>query len=836
MKLERFNSGWTVAPGIVDPFAVVFGGAPEGKPVTLPHDAMIEEDRDPACPSATQSGFYPAKTYTYTKTFFAPTTWEKERQILEFEGVMGKAAVYVNGQFAASHENGYSQFFVDLKPYLNYGAENSVKVVAANSELASRWYPGSGIYRDVNLHTGGASWIPPEGLRLKTEYIEEDYALVCAQVALKSSYAQAKQLRLSIRLYDEAGIAAESETMVTLRADHETSAHLRITIPAPKLWSPDSPKLYRCVAEILEGDVCVDTAEEEFGIRTLRLDARKGLRINGETVKLRGCCIHHDNGIIGAATLYGAEEFRVRQLKQSGFNAIRSAHHPMGKTMLRVCDRLGMMVMDELSDMWNVQKNCYDRSFAFSDHMEDEIARMVAKDYNHACVVFYSTGNEIPEIGAADGRALNRSIVERFHELDDTRYTTAGMNGLLAAAPGLGAYMAQMGVSRQQAKKDAEASKAIAKEPEAGGSENLNAAMAIMQRERLAAFAVSQLVTDSLEEASGTLDATGLNYLTARHELENQLHPDRVVIGSETYPSEIADLWEIVERNPHVIGDFTWTGYDYVGEAGIGIFHYESENQKQGWYPDRLAYCGDINLNGYRRPASFLREIAYGLRTEPYIAVDRPEHYGQRHDHNDWKYGDAVDSWTWPGFEGKTVRVRVLARAEEAELFLNGVSMGKKAIGEQEKLTVYFDLPYKPGELAAVCYTDGRETGRAVLSTAGKPVRLSVQTVNPVLPADDSGVAFLIVEPTDGNGQVNRAEKKTITVSVEGAGFLAGFGSADPSCEGSYQDTSWETYDGRVMAAIRSGNRPGLITVRFAAEGCPTETVQLEAKVTEQLV
>ena len=279
-----------------------------------------------------------------------------------------------------------------------------------------------------------------------------------------------------------------------------------------------------------------------------------------------------------------------------------------------------------------------------------------------------------------------------------------------------------------------------------------------------------------------------------------------------------------------MIGDFTWTGYEYLGEAGIGIFHYNPTDNKWSHYPDRLAYCGDINLNGCRRPASYLRETAYGLRTAPFISVERPEHYGEKYDPNGWKYGDAVDSWTWPGFEGKPVRVSVIAKGDEAELLLNGVSLERKKIGEEEPLTAYFDTVYQPGTLEAVVYADGTETGRTGLETAGDPARLLVQVIHPVLPADGSGLSLILVDLTDAEGRINRGVKKAVTVSVTGAGTLAGFGSADPSCEGSYQDTTWETYDGRVMAAVRSGLDGGTIDVRFSAEGCEDAAVTLDVK------
>ena len=300
------------------------------------------------------------------------------------------------------------------------------------------------------------------------------------------------------------------------------------------------------------------------------------------------------------------------------------------------------------------------------------------------------------------------------------------------------------------------------------------------------------------------------------------LHPERVVVGSETFPTEIARLWDIVERNPHVIGDFTWTGYDYLGEAGIAGYHYAPERHEQGWYPDRLAYCGDINLNAYRRPVSYLREIAYGMRKEPFIAVERLNRYGQPDNTNDWKYYDALDSWTWPGFEGKPGIVHVLSASEEVELILNGVSLGRRKV---EALEAAFELTYAPGELLAVGYTKGKEDERFCLQTAKEPVKLGVWSDKDTLIADGRSAAFVTVDLLDANGLSNRFTKRRVTVSVEGAGVLAGFGSADPQAEGSYQSDTWETFDGRVMAAVRSTTKSGEIKVHISAEGC--EPVQI---------
>ena len=325
------------------------------------------------------------------------------------------------------------------------------------------------------------------------------------------------------------------------------------------------------------------------------------------------------------------------------------------------------------------------------------------------------------------------------------------------------------------------------------------------------------------------MDVVGYNYLTARHELEHRLHPDRVVMGSETYPTEIARLWQIVQRNPHVIGDFTWTGFDYLGEAGIGICHYAPTNGAQGACPDRLAYCGDFDLNGNRRPVSYLREIAYGLRKDPFLAVERVDRHGQTHDHNSWKYADALDSWTFTGWEGQTARVRVLADCDEVELFLNGQPLGRKRPGEQEALTALYDLPYTPGELLAVAYNAGQEVGRHALHTAGPVAALRVTATRDTLPADGQSLVYLTVDTVDARGRWNRWDSTPVRISVEGAGQLLGFGSAAPSSEESYQATAADTWDGRVMAVIRSTAQPGALRVRFVADSCPDTLVTLTA-------
>lgn len=802
MKKQLFNSDWNIYPGVQGPFDQINGLRYHARKVTLPHDAMIEEPRIPSCESAAQTGFYPTKSYTYIKDFFVPQEWAEDTILLEFEGVMQKAMVYLNEEFLGSHSYGYTGFTVDLTPYLRPGKENHLKVLALGQERASRWYTGMGIYRDVWLWRGKNVFLPPRSVKVTTETIDDDSSTLRLDMTVENRLLRPQRVQVKYRLLGPDGsLAAEDWAAVTLGPQEVCSFVQRLVVEEPRLWSPEHPNLYTWQLELWQNSQKLDAAQGTLGIRTLQMDAKHGLRINGETINLRGSCIHHDNGVIGAVSLYDAEIFKLEGLKAAGFNAIRCAHHPAGEALLKACDTVGILVMDELSDMWNDPKNPHDFGLDFDRDWEETAKNMVEKDYNHPSVVLYSTGNEIPEIGREQGTANHRRIAAKIRTLDPTRFTTCGINGYLAVSDLL-QEKAQQSASTQ----------------ETAGSETLNEVMGGSSQDTLDDFSTSELLTQRLEPTVSAVDVVGYNYLTARHVLEHQCHPQRVVVGSETFPPEIGTLWPIVEENSHVIGDFTWTGWDYVGEAGIGIFHY-GEVKGQGWYPDRLAYCGDITLNGFRRPASYLREIAYGLRKEPYIAVVRPEHTGESFDKNNWKYIDALDSWTYPGFEGKPTQVYVLAQGEEAELFCNGRSLGRKALGETEPLTAVFPLPYEPGKLRAVVYQDGVILGETTLATAGKVTGLHVSVSQEAL-APAEGLAFLTVDLVDENGIPNRREEKAITVTVKGAGSLLGFGSGAPSTEGSYQDNTWPTFDGRVMAVVRAGKEVGEIRVTFSASGC----------------
>jgi len=833
MRREKWNSSWKVAKSGESPMmAAVNGIQGEENLITLPHDAMIHEKRTQNTKNQHQTGFYPGDVYTYTKHFEAPKEWENKYVIIEFEGVYMNAKVFINGDYAGGHPFGYTNFYIYANDYLKYGQLNEVKVIANNStEENSRWYSGSGIYRNVNIMVSSLLHMKEDGVRITTPEVEGDIAVVQVETRIENKDTKKYKVKLLTEIKDAQGnIAGRDVIPVTVFGSREFTCRQRIMVDNPLLWDCDNPNLYTCQVKLMEEETVWDETEESFGIRVLSLNARHGLRVNGKEVKLRGACIHHDNGIIGACTLERAEERRCRQLKESGFNSIRSSHHPLSKAMLDTCDREGILVLDELSDCWTRSKNNNDYAQYFPDYWQMDVKQLVARDYNHPSVIMYISGNEVQEAGTAKGAELNRAITEAFHKLDDTRYVTVAINGLLASMDRMGDIMCSITGMTMEEMMQMQAAQSDTAQSSDAGSDAANGATDLMLGQMADAFATNEIVTGLLEEFASVTDLVGYNYLTARHEMEHEMYPNRVILGTETLPADIVRLWKIVKENSHVIGDMTWTGYDYLGEAGSGVFYYDGRRGFMPNWPISVSYMGDIDIIGYRRPMSYFREIVYGLRKTPYIAVERLEHYGEKPVKTAWIWKDEIASWTWHGFEGKPAVVNVYSNADEVELFLNDVSCGRKAAGEENGFLAAFEINYVAGVLEAVNYRKGTPDGSCELHTADKQVELDVDVDQKILKADGADLAYLTVSLVDAEGNRNLQGVKEITVSTTGAGTLQGFGSADPATENHYDSTTWETYDGYVLAIIRAGMEKGEVKVVFTADGCQSKEVILEVR------
>lgn len=816
MIVQNFNADWQFEKGSSDSRMNSFLGKSNVQTVHLPHDAMIHEPRTPNTPNGAQTGFYPGGEYIYQKRFTAPAEWRGKTVQLLFEGVYQTALVYVNGAFAAKSVNGYTDFFVDLTPHLKYETENLIKVIADNSRMPnSRWYTGSGIYRPVELLIGGSAYLTFDGVRYTIREADESFALLDVTAEVKSSSAATEHLRIRQEIAIEDKVVLQDEQQVILRPAKTEMITFRYCLQNPRLWSPESPDLYTGRTTVYNGDTKLDEDVTAFGVRTLTVDAVRGVRINGKCVKLRGACIHHDNGILGAADFSSAARRRCEQLKAAGFNAIRSAHNPASRALLNACDACGLLVMDELSDVWNTRKNPYDYAIDFAADWEQASEKVVAKDYNHPSVILYCVGNEISEAGTESGAATNQALCAKFRALDPTRYTTNALNGLMAAGYRLREIMKDTAIHF-----DAQHGKPGGS---GGGSNALNSFMSLMAGEKGDYFAQHPLLTEALSGCEDSCDIIGLNYLTNRHVLEHTLHPHKPVLGTETYPADIVRLWNIVEQYPHVIGDFTWAGYDYLGEAGCGIFHYNGDENFSSIYPERTAYIGDLDLLGERRAISFFREIVYGQRKTPYIAVERMEHAGQTCSKTPWMFKDNIASWTWPGYEGKTATVDVYAAGDEAELLLNGVSLGRKPLIH---FAATWDVPYKAGNLKAVNYQADRVLGEFELHTV-QEAALSVMPGKLSLCADGEDLCFCRIAFADAAGNEDMHSQHKISVNVQGAGTLAALGSANPSSEECYDAAECKTYDGICMAVVRAGEQSGKITLTVTTGDGQMEQVSL---------
>lgn len=815
MARREFNCGWAFRRK-VSAFQELGGSAgAEWQDVTLPHDAVIGLERDPGTPRGETTGWFPGGAFEYRTSLQIDDADRGKPQFLEFGGVYRDAMVFVNGALAGQHPYGYSRFVVRIDPYLTAGAENQVRV-ECRAHLDSRWYSGAGIHRDVHLIVKDPVHIAVDGVRVTTSDIDEHGAIVAVAVDTANAGLVTSTLGLTAVLLDPDGaeVARDCAPVTVLPGDRGTARH-RLYVPRPQLWSVDSPSLYQVRVELRDGQRLVDSEDVAVGIRSLQVDPAHGLRINGEVVALRGACIHSDNGPLGAASIRRAEERRVELLKAAGFNAIRSAHNPISPALLDACDRLGLLVMDETFDMWTSAKSDFDHAFDFATWWERDLEALVAKDVNHPSVVFYSIGNEIPETGHPHGAVWGRRLAEKVRSLDSTRFVTNGINPFVSM---LDVIVPQMQQQRAAA--------------EAGGG--VNAMMADVGS-MMARIQASEQATERTAESFAVLDVAGMNYADARYAADRDLFPNRVIVGAETWPAQIAGNWALVTENPHVIGDFTWTGWDYLGETGIGVVRYADESGSaptsfSGDYPGLTAGCGDLDITGGRRPVSFYREIVFGLRSTPYIAVARPDTYDRAVAiATPWSWSDTVASWTWDGYEGRSVNVEVYSAAEEVELLLDDAPIARAAVGATRSFTAEFDIKYQPGTLTGVSYTGGIETGRTSLATAGPELVLLAVADRTELIAGTGDLAFVELVLTDARGVLQPGRDREVVVTVDGPAVLQAMANGHPSDPEPFGQPSHRTRDGRVLAIVRP-TVAGQVRVTATATDCPPVTLTLTVR------
>lgn len=560
MLRQSFNEDWLFYKA----------GKEDRRKVTLPHDAMLEEMRTADAPSGSAGAYFHGDVYTYEKEFEAPKEWENRHILFQFEGVYRNAKVFLNEKEAGGAAYGYIPFFICADGLLQYGGKNTIRVVAdASRQPDSRWYSGGGIYRPVWLWAGAKESIEPEGIRIST-----------------LSYEQARILVEVRHNGDDVGVEILDKDGKT--AASGTGQRLEMEIPNAALWSEDTPNLYTCRVRLSKDGTVTDTAETTFGIRKVEWSS-KGLTINGKSTLLRGGCIHHGNGILGAATYAESEERRVRILKEAGFNALRISHNPASEALLEACDRYGMYVMDETWDMWFHHKSKFDYASDWRKNYKYDLQALVARDFNHPSVIMYSIGNEVSEPAKEEGLAVIKEMVEYLHGEDPNRAVTGGFNLMIIASAKKG-----KGVYDEEGGRKDDKDKAMS-----GMNSTMFNMVTNMVGTGMNRSANSKKADLATSPALDLLDIAGYNYGSGRYPLEAKAHPQRVIVGSETFPQDIAKNWKMVKEYPYLIGDFMWTAWDYLGEAGLGAWAYTPDGKGFNKpYPWLLADCGALDILG----------------------------------------------------------------------------------------------------------------------------------------------------------------------------------------------------------------------------------------------
>ena len=795
MKATSLLTGWTCRH---------LGDTAPGKPVTLPHDAMLAEPRTALSAGGTNTGWYEGYDYEYRRTLTVPENALADTHILEFEGVYHNAEVWLNGQKAAFRPYGYTNFYVDCAPYLHAG-ENELRVIARNADQPnSRWYSGAGIYRPVQLWTAGGAHIALNGVKIRT--LSLDPAVV--EVRVKTTAPGT--VRLTV------------DDLPAMQQESDGGAVFTLTLDNARLWTPETPNLYTCRVSFAD-----DVVTETFGVRKVEWGT-DGFLLNGKRYIIQGACIHHDNGLLGAVCDPDAVARKVRLLKANGYNAIRSAHNPCSKALLAECDRQGMLVMDEYIDHWYIHKTEHDYVDYFNDWWHQDLTDMVEKDYNHPCVVLYSTGNEVSETAQKRGIALTKEMTDFLHGLDDSRPVTCGVNIFFnfLSSIGFGVY------SDEKAKKEAErAEKAKqrgekAAKKKAVGSQFFNNLAGLLGDEFMKRGATLHGCDVKTRDAFANMDIAGYNYGIYRYKHDLKKYPQRLILGSETFCNDAYKFRELAKQEPRLVGDFVWAGMDYLGEVMVGSWEYadyaETFDGGPGWVS---AGSGRIDLTGKPLGEALYTRVALEADNGPYIAVCPVNHTGDRHSPSAWKMTNAMPSWSWTGCEGRKASVEVYARAARVELVLNGHTVGSKTL--KNDCLARFSIPYESGTLEAVSYDAAdHEIGRCKLQSAGGTTRLTLDAEEPTV--KPGHLCYIRLRYTDENGISKPLVRGSIQVQVRG-GTLVGLGSACPFNKHSYLDSETDTYYGEALAIVRMGDGDAMTIAASDGEYSAELTVPAQA-------
>ncbi|MDY2602466.1 MAG: glycoside hydrolase family 2 TIM barrel-domain containing protein [Eubacteriales bacterium] len=781
MKYASFDFDWRFQEGAGRFF--MFPGGPAGEKVNLPHDYIIEKHRDPLAVSGAATGFYPGGDGCYTKDFDLPETWQDKTVLLMVDGAYMNSEVTLNGDLLNLHPYGYTAYTVDLTDHLR--AKNSLMITTRCTQPNTRWYSGAGLYRSVGVLVGGKTYVHPWDVFITTPEVSPERAVI--QVSFEVT-GPCENGVIRARAESESGeIVAAGQAAL-----ENGKALLTMSVAQPELWDVDAPALHTLRWTLLENGETLDAGEASFGIRKIEIDPKNGFRLNGKPMKLRGGCIHHDNAMLGACAYPDAECRKIRRLKDAGYNAIRTAHNPPSSALLTACDQIGMLVLDESFDMWRTGKNPMDYHLWFEDWWQRDTAAMVKRDRNHPCIYCWSIGNEIGEmLGTSNGAYWARVQADYVRALDPTRPVSASANGFVAPDP-----------EKPPKPHDFQAElvgKPVMGLPKDGEDE----------------------WGRQTEEPAKALDLFGYNYLYGRYAYDAEKFPERVIHATETHSFHMYDYWQACLKNANCIGDFTWTAYDNLGEAGAGRVLYDPEGIKKGFmgaWPWLSCYQGDLDLIGDARPQNFYRRVLWGLDKGVHLFTTPPCRTGKPFYGMGWHWEDVLRSWTFDEAEiGKPVNAQAYADCDEVEFYVNGRLAGK-AVPVEYKAAC--EIPYEKGTLEVRAITGGQVVATDRLETTGEPAAIVLTPEMASVSANGMDLIYIRAEVVDAEGRAVTHRDVKLTVEVSGAATFLGIGSGNPCTDEDYTHAR-NTFRGAALICARAGQAGGDATISVSCEGLP---------------
>ena len=700
----------------------------------------------------------------YRRKLHLPADQKGKRVYVEFDGVMSNAQVYLNGRYISGRPYGYSSFSLDLTGLFSFGKDNVLAVRVENKPEMSRFYTGAGIYRPVRLVCTSSVHVAHWGTYVTTPQISSGKAVVKIETSVENFDEKVDKVRLLTEIYDKEGKCVARTSSVRKAKEQPLRFVQKCTVSQPSLWSPDTPTLYTAVSKVYVEDELCDTYRTDFGFRTLKFDKEKGFFLNGERMKLKGVCLHHDLGPLGAAVNTRAIERQLEMLKEMGCNAIRTSHNPPAVELLDLCDRMGIMVQVEAFDEWKMGKCTNGYNTLFDKWAERDLTDLIHRDRNHPGVIMWSIGNELREQDAADGGKVAQFLTDIVHREDPTRPSTAGFNNHWGA------------------------------------------------------------ITNGLADA---VDLVGFNYKHFDYVNKHKEHPEYVLYGSETssavssrgvYKFPVRDNWEPwyndyqvssydmdyvpwgsapdtefaqQDDNDFLLGEFVWTGFDYLGEPspyGDGA-------------PSRSSYFGIIDLAGLKKDRYYLYQSVWS---------DQPVLHVMPH-------------WTWPDRIGQEVPVQCYTNYPKVELFVNGVSKGVRTKDASAKFTRYRmmwdSVKYEPGEIKVVAYDDaGRVCEEKTIKTAGQPYQVRLKEDRKQIHADHKDLSFVTIEVVDKDGNLCPRDASMLFVNVQGNGILKALCNGDATDLTSFSSNYMRVFNGKMVAIVQSTDLAGEIKLVVSGE------------------